>query len=375
MATAKKYRVGLIGAGLMGTVHARAYNENPMTQVVAAADSDPETLELFCERFDVPGYDSYEEMVRKEQVDIAAPVLPVKANPDVVIGCAQLGVKAIFCEKPIATVLADADRMVEACLRAGIPFACGDAFRNLPQYWQAKAMIDSGELGKVQSITFHEPTTEISGGGCQGLSIMRLFADDSEVEWVFGWVGNDPTSDEDQSMGGYIQFANGVEGYVQRKPSARRGIEVVCERGAFFCDWGTFHVWKLAEGTKPGSAKFSELEEVPGIIPDFPIDDTRYDAQGWRVTSLRTAASVQSIVDALEKGIPPRTSGDNMRRVLEIAMAFRESHRHGHQRVDLPLLDRSLQLVPHPLRMNNKKELLGVGSYLDRFEVIKKTRN
>ena len=76
MATVKKYRVGLIGAGLMGTVHARAYNENPMTQVVAAADSDPETLELFCERFDVPGYDSYEEMVRLSLIHISEPTSP-----------------------------------------------------------------------------------------------------------------------------------------------------------------------------------------------------------------------------------------------------------------------------------------------------------
>ena len=54
-----RYRVGVIGYGNKGTQDARAYQLNPLTEVVAAADPDPENLELFCERFDVPGYSTY----------------------------------------------------------------------------------------------------------------------------------------------------------------------------------------------------------------------------------------------------------------------------------------------------------------------------
>ena len=67
------YRVGVIGCGRKGTSHARAYDLNPATEVVAAADTDPENLELFCERFGVPGYADYGEMLRRESIDIAAP--------------------------------------------------------------------------------------------------------------------------------------------------------------------------------------------------------------------------------------------------------------------------------------------------------------
>ena len=142
-----KYRVGVIGCGLMGTPHARAYNENPLTEVVAAADPDQATLEQFCERFDLAaGYSTYGEMLEREQLDIVAPVLPVSANPDAVVAAARAGVRAIFCEKPIAASLEDADRMVEECRSHGVAFACGDAFRNLPQYWKAKEVIDSGVI-------------------------------------------------------------------------------------------------------------------------------------------------------------------------------------------------------------------------------------
>ena len=89
------FRVGVIGGGRQGTHAARAYHLHPRTEVAAVADTDPENLKLFCERFDVPGYATYEEMLAKEDLDIGAPILPVKANPDAVVACARAGVKGI----------------------------------------------------------------------------------------------------------------------------------------------------------------------------------------------------------------------------------------------------------------------------------------
>ena len=45
------YRVGMIGGGRMGTIHARGYACNPCTDIVAVADTDAEVRRLFCERF------------------------------------------------------------------------------------------------------------------------------------------------------------------------------------------------------------------------------------------------------------------------------------------------------------------------------------
>ena len=108
------YRVGLIGCGRKGTVHARSYDLDPRAAIVAGADTDRENLDLFCERFGVPGYDSYEKMIEQEGIDIALPILPVSPNPEIVIRCAQLGVKGIGCEKPMAASLARADEMVDS---------------------------------------------------------------------------------------------------------------------------------------------------------------------------------------------------------------------------------------------------------------------
>ena len=77
-----KYRVGLIGAGRKGTQHARAYMLDERTELVAVADGDPENLALFQKRTGVPGYADYRQMLEKEALDIAAPILPVGVNPE-----------------------------------------------------------------------------------------------------------------------------------------------------------------------------------------------------------------------------------------------------------------------------------------------------
>ena len=96
-----KYRVGMIGIGRKGAQHARAYRIDPRTQIVAAADTDEENLEIFCKRFGVPGYTDYKEMLAKENVAIAAPILPVGPHPSTVIGCAEAGVVNVPAAAPL----------------------------------------------------------------------------------------------------------------------------------------------------------------------------------------------------------------------------------------------------------------------------------
>ena len=214
------YRVGIIGPGLKGVEYAVAYRFHPQTELVAAADTDAETLTLVCDRFAVPGYADYREMLARERLDIVAAILPVGAQHDVVVGCAQAGIRAVQCEKPMAATLADADRMVEACRANGVSLAVGDLDRNLPEYGIARALIEAGEIGEVSSITATGGTgTELSGGGCQVLSLVRLFAGDADVAWAIGWMTDDAASDHDQGGAGYLRFVTGAEASCTAAPT------------------------------------------------------------------------------------------------------------------------------------------------------------
>src|SRR5262249_31172781 len=141
-----KYKVAVIGCGSHGTRLARAFDLNPLCEVVAGVNRGQEGLDLFCKRFNIAkGYNDYKEMLKKEKFDIALLGLPVNINAEVVVACAQkAGVKGIMGEKPVAVSLAEADAAVAACKKAGIPWSAGDMFRNAPEIWTARRLVEAG---------------------------------------------------------------------------------------------------------------------------------------------------------------------------------------------------------------------------------------
>ncbi len=364
--TQAKYRVGIIGGGRMGTHYGRGYALNPMTEIVAVADTDPENRELFCRRFGCAGYSSYEDMFENERIDIAAPVLPVRANADAVVASARAGVKAVFCEKPLTASLEDADRMVEECRSRGVLFAAGLVGRNYPEYWKAREMIEAGEIGDVQSINIYDGNGQ---GGVHGINTARHFVTEAEADWVVGWVEGDPfgdTEEEFKRIGGCVRFANGIEAFSHYKDSAKQGIEVVCTRGLLFHDSHGLHLLKADGGG---------LKEVEGLFQNtYSGGVVRYDKEGWRRPTPGMVHSVQVLVDALEKGTKLKlTTGDDLRKSLEICIALRESARRDHAPVKLPLEDRSLTMRPMLRRWSFKVETMGRGAY--RKDLAQHTRS
>jgi len=371
-----KYKVGMIGIGRKGAQHAGAYRLDPRTHIVAAADTDEENLDIFCKRFGVRGYTDYKEMLAKEDIDIAAPILPVRPNPGVVIGCAESGVKGILCEKPFAATLEEADRAVNVCKANGVKVGAGDLDLNLPAYQKAKEMVDAGEIGDVLSIQYNDGSgTELSGGFIQRFSIIRMFANWAEIAWCIGWTTDDAWKDHDQGGAGYFRFVNGIEAFMSRDDDARgRGFVVNGTHGVLR---NSNDVMRMYKSPATGVSSWETLQEVTGVFPEGSIRgregttpgnrDIIYEPDGWQWPGNRQVGSVKVFVDYLEQGLDPPGSGDNGRKVLEMAIGIRESHRRGHTAVQFPLEDRSLRMIPHQGRMEYKKPQMGRDAYMDQM--------
>ena len=375
----RTYRVGIIGTGLKGTQHAQAFAEHSAAEVVAGADTDAGNLALFGERFGLTAlYPDYDEMLASEELDIVCPILPTGVNPDAVVAVAQAGVRGVLCEKPVAATLADADRMVEACRTHGVKFGAGDMYRNYEQLWRARDVIAAGEIGDVLALVNHGPAS--SGNGCQGLSVVRLFAGDAAVEWVVGWSNGRSldeslgrvaaSSDHDQELGGVIRFASGLSAHIVDRPGPLRGVEVICERGVFTSDYRSFRLLKRDEQSGKRRS-LSDLPEGPGLFQNS-IDwgggfEGGYGPDGWLGMASRQAATAQSMIDALDGDIEPRANGENARAVLELAIALRESARRGFTPVMLPLEHRNLQILPAAGRMYYKKDVHGDAWYAEQL--------
>ena len=133
MPTYKAVIVGLTGIGarrpgepgawpVYGTMprsHAAAYHRHPQTEVVAVCDIRSEALTGFQREWadvwpEVRVYTDYRAMLAEEKPDLVSVCTPDHLHADITVDAANGGAKAILCEKPIATTLADADRMIAA---------------------------------------------------------------------------------------------------------------------------------------------------------------------------------------------------------------------------------------------------------------------
>jgi myo-inositol 2-dehydrogenase/D-chiro-inositol 1-dehydrogenase len=138
-------RVGVIGAGLMGTLHATSWTKTPAC-LAAVYSNVPEKTRLVAHDCDTQAADSVEALI--DSVDIVDVCTPTYLHADMVLKAAAAG-KHIVCEKPLARTLEQAEQMIAACREAGVKLLVAHVVRFFPEYAQAKAIVDRGEIGRV----------------------------------------------------------------------------------------------------------------------------------------------------------------------------------------------------------------------------------
>lgn len=145
-------RVGVVGLGFMGKMHAQAYALLPNAEISAVVDRDKERRREFSRDYAAMAYASLDRMLSEANVDMVDVCLPTNLHRRAVQKCAAAG-KHVLCEKPIALTLRDADAMISACREAGVKFMVAHVLRFWPEYTVVKQIVDSGSLGAVRSIT------------------------------------------------------------------------------------------------------------------------------------------------------------------------------------------------------------------------------
>ncbi len=141
-------RVGIIGAGGIGKTHLRSYVANGLTPA-AIADANPEILESAVAEFGGQPYERGFDLIASGLVDIVSICTPPAFHADLAVAAIEAGM-AVLCEKPLATTVEDAQRVVDIVDRTGTLFAMGFCHRFHPHIERLKAMIDGGELGTIR---------------------------------------------------------------------------------------------------------------------------------------------------------------------------------------------------------------------------------
>ncbi|MBN2449201.1 MAG: Gfo/Idh/MocA family oxidoreductase [Lentisphaeria bacterium] len=349
----------------------------PNVEIVAAADPDEESRQATRHETGAPrSYADWGELLDRENPDIVCVCsrLPTQ-HLDVVVGAAEAGCH-VYCEKPLAVSLADADRMIEAADTVGVRLAVAHLGRYAAVFQALRELIRSGGIGRPLSVFCRGKEDERGGGedmlvlGSHLLDLARLFFGDPQ--WVFGHVtveGRDftraDTCDPTEPVGcvggdgitALYGFADGVRGQFESRRGLyeggepRMGITVVGSEATLSVRFDNDRRLRLRRSRRPmeEGGPFEIIPTSPQPAPPGaePLHATT-GAQGYFARNNRQAAL--DLLDAIAEWRDPLASGRDARWSLEMIHGVYVSHLE-RRAVPLPLIDRR-----HPLEKNAAAE-------------------
>ena len=243
MSGAKPIKVGLIGAGRIGQLHAEHLAQRvPGAKLVAIADVVRPAAEACAARWGIAAaYDDPRSILSDASIEAVVICSPPDTHVPLIKEAAQAG-KHIFCEKPIDLDLKRIDRALDAVKRAGVKLQIGFNRRFDPNFRHLHEVVTSGKIGvpHLLRITSRDPTpppieySKVSGGLFLDTTIhdfdMARYLIGSEVTTVYAIGGAmiDPHIGELGNIDTAIvtlQFANGVLGTIDNSLQAVYGYD------------------------------------------------------------------------------------------------------------------------------------------------------
>jgi 1,5-anhydro-D-fructose reductase (1,5-anhydro-D-mannitol-forming) len=196
-------------------------------------------------------YDSYAQLLDDSEVDIVLIATPNALHAEQVISAAEAG-KHVFCDKPLATSVADAERAVAACAAAGVKLGINFEFRQAQPFVAIRDLIRSGAIGEVQTIRIESTPGVVPLSGWRadpdvawlgvtastGVHLYDLFrylldAEVSEVVVMMD-VGRRAAEEMEATCIALLRFGNGVLAHVatsQRSPFPTNDLVIEGSRG------------------------------------------------------------------------------------------------------------------------------------------------
>ena len=333
MAEGDRYRAGIIGLGFiggadqvsgdalgqrvedLGGTHLSALAEHGRVDLVAGSSRDSGRRERFAQRTGTTVYEDWAKMLEEQQLDIVSVATYSDVHAEIVLGCAEAGVQAIYCEKPIAQTVADGVRMVEACREREILLAINHNRRFETNFRRLRDFISEGGLGKLSTVS---------------------------AQWSAGRLGNVGTHVFDSILMLTSRRAEAVSGYLDLadKPDCR---------GPAFQDPGGWGLIRLEDGITV-SFNAADYGSLPLAVQISGVGGTaRIDGSGvhldlvegggehWaNVDEVAMNRAGVEIVEALDGGTFPYDA-ELAVDTLEIISAVHHSHSRNGGFVDLPL--------------------------------------
>ena len=316
-------KIGIVGLGTMGHVHAAAYRRMG-AELKYAYDADREVLQGFANKYGLEPADSYEALVRA--VDVVDICTPTFTHLELAEQAFALGAEVIL-EKPLALTAAEGEQIIRAARDTGRRLFVAMVVRFFPQYRRTAELVHAGELGEVgvvrlkrvafppQAGWFRDPA--LSGG----MPVDLMIHDLDYARWLLG----DPVSV-------FARRSNPIQGepleHVQALLGYQNGAMVLVEGGWAYPP-GYFRTSLDVAGSR-GLVEWSSDQPAP-LETLFP-KDAPPPALGLPMAGLEVdpyELELKHALASLESGDPFDVSPDDALAALKLAIAVRESAASG----------------------------------------------
>lgn len=333
-----KFRVGFIGTGkkpdqpsgmgyAMAYYHGNAYQELAEDcEMVACADLVEENGRAFAETHGFSAvYTDYHEMLAKENLDIVSICTWPHLHCEMTVAACQAGVKAVNCEKPMATTFGQARKIMQVAEQLGTVVVFNHQRRFGLPFRKAYEIAHSGEIGKL--VRMEAAVGDLYDGGTHWVDILNYFNNETPAEWVIGQIDG---REDRRAFGApletqgicQVKYRNGVFGlFATGDASQSLGcpFRLIGEKGVVELEWSP----------------------DPGPMLRYRSDDFA----GWKEVDCKgenlhgpgyIERAAADLVDCVKTGRVPELCARHAMNATEIIFACYESSRR-RGRVDLPL--------------------------------------
>jgi len=323
---AEQLRIGVIGAGGMGTSHARGIQTLSRARVTAVSDTDEERGRKLATEIDVPWVGGYEALLSGDLVDAVTIASPPFMHKEMAVAAARAG-KHVFCEKPFAVHVADCEAIIAAASEAKVTLMVGQVLRFLSPFIKVRELVDNGSIGQVISAqvtrvaggsggvwsAHWRSRLESSGGllleiNAHEIDLLRCLGGD--VASVYAEAGNymHPAADYPDLAFVSLRFRGGAVGCLYTSSasalSSTSGAVQGTEGAIRYNGWGNRGTleWKRFDQKEATVIKLEEVQVPPGV-----------------------AYELDKFAEAALTGTTPVVTGLDGLKVVEIAWAAYES--------------------------------------------------
>lgn len=337
----RSHGFGIVGAGVISSIHARAIASLPDARIVAVTDVAPERAKSFAAAHQCTAEPDLDALLARDDVDVVSVCVPSGLHAEVGTRAAAAG-KHLVVEKPIDVSLEAADRLIGAANETGVAMTVISQHRFDQGLIELRRLLDEGELGRLvlgeastkwyRSQAYYDSAAWRGTWALDGGSLMNQgihYAD--LLLWTMGPVAEvtamfstetHQIEVEDTALA-VLRFTSGAVGTIVAStavfPGFAQRLEISGTAGTVVIEDGEIIRCDLsADGAQPGmrgrtTARGSALSAAAAKPADLEIASH--------------AAQIGDLLDAIDDGRTPSVTGADGRAALEIVRAVYESAR------------------------------------------------